>query len=182
MRKETMVVTGLCRLGYVKVLKPVAFSEEDAPKYSVQVMVPKKDKTTLKELNEAITLALENGKSKCFGGKIPAASSLRMPLRDGDAEFPDDENYEGMMFFNCTNTKKPMVVDRKRDLIEDDTEIYSGMWGKVALNAYAFNKKSKGVAMSLSHIQKVKDGEPLGGGRAIVENVFEIMDDDDVLG
>jgi hypothetical protein len=67
---------------------------------------------------------MEVGQSKRWGGKIPA--NLKLPLHDGDTERGDDENYEGMMYFNATSKDAPQIVDRKVQPILDPMECGSG--------------------------------------------------------
>ena len=46
----------------------------------------------------------------------------------------------------------------------DATEVYSGCYGRLTLNFYAYNANgNKGVAAGLGNVQKLEDGEPLGG-------------------
>ena len=46
-----------------------------------------------------------------WGGKVPA--NLKLPLRDGDIDRPDDEAYAGCYFFNANSRQAPQVVDAK---------------------------------------------------------------------
>jgi hypothetical protein len=55
-------------------------------------------------------------------------------------------------------------VDVHCQPIFDTSEIYSGVYTRVSLSFYAFNSNgNKGVACGLQNIQKIKDGESLGG-------------------
>lgn len=66
-------------------------------------------------------------------------------------------------------------------LILDRSEVYSGVYAHVSLSFYAFNTNgNKGVACGLGNIQKVRDGEPLGG-RTNASAEFETIDDEDFL-
>ena len=50
--------------------------------------------------------------------------------------------------------------------------IYSGVYARVSLSFYAFNSNgNRGIACGLQNIQKVKDGESLGG-KARAEDDF----------
>ena len=65
--------------------------------------------------------------------------------------------------------------------ILDRSEVYSGVYAYVSLSFYAFNTNgNKGVACGLGNIQKVRDGEPLGG-RTNASAEFETIDDEDFL-
>lgn len=55
----------------------------------------------------------------------------------------------------------------------DQDEVYSGCYARVSINFYAFNTNgNKGIACGLNNLQKVRDGEPLGG-RSSAENDFD---------
>ena len=167
---ETKVVTGKVRFSYAHVFEPVAANENAEKKYSVSILIPKKDKKTLTKIKNAVEAAKEAGKAK-FGNKIP--NNLKLPLRDGDEEHEDDENYEGMMFVNASSNRKPSIVDENLNEIMDRGEFYSGCWGRVSVNFYAFNVSgNKGIACGLNNLQKLEDGENLGGGGATAEEDF----------
>jgi len=63
---NTRVVTKKVRFSYVHVFEPTAMNEGDTKKYSAAILIPKKDKATIKAIQEAIQSALELGKSKHF--------------------------------------------------------------------------------------------------------------------
>lgn len=179
--QATKVITGKVRLSYVHLFKPVAISEGQEPKYSVCVLIPKSDKDTLKKIQTAIEAAKTAG-LQMWGGRIP--KELKLPLRDGDEERPDQPEYEGMYFINATSKQRPGVVDRNLNEIMDSTEVYSGCWGRVSITFYPFNQAgNKGVACGLNNVQKLADGDYLGG-RSRAEDDFadSLPDDDDILG
>ncbi|KLU65698.1 hypothetical protein DEAC_c23280 [Desulfosporosinus acididurans] len=171
----TSICTGKVRMSYVHVWQPKSINGSDA-KYSVSLIIPKTDKETLNKIKAAIDAAKQEGLSK-FGGKIPA--NLKTPLRDGDMDRPDDEAYVNSYFINANSATKPGVVDRNRQPIFDTTEFYSGCYGRVTLNFYAYNSNgNRGIACGLQNIQKLADGEPLGGRRR-AEDDFDVWEDDD---
>jgi hypothetical protein len=65
------------------------------PKYSCSFIIPKSDAETIGKIKAAIEEAKQNGVSK-WGGKTPA--NLKLPLRDGDVERPDDPAYADAYF------------------------------------------------------------------------------------
>jgi hypothetical protein len=94
---------------------------------------------------------------------MPNRATLKLPLRDGDTE-RTDEAYRDAYFLNANSKAAPQIVDRDLNRILDRVEVYSGCYARVSLNFYAFNTNgNKGVACGLGNIQKVADGEPLGG-------------------
>jgi hypothetical protein len=166
----TKVITGKVRFSYANVFTPKAMEEGQTAKYSISLLIPKKDVATLNKIKAAIVEALESGKAK-FGGKIPA--KYKDPLRDGDEERPDDENYAGCMFVNANSTTKPGLVDANLDPILDKEEFYSGCYGRASVNFYPFNTAgNKGVACGLNNLQKMEDGDRLSGGGATAEEDF----------
>lgn len=134
-------------------------------------------------VTDAIAAAYEEGQSKLKGnGKsVPALSILKTPLRDGDLERPDDEAYKNSFFLNANSTSAPGIVDADRNPIIDKNEVYSGVYGRASINFYAFNSNgNKGIACGLNNLQKISDGDPLGG-KSRAEDDFDTEDDDDFL-
>lgn len=180
---KTKVITDLVRFSYVNIFKSRSFSQGQDEKYSICLLIPKSDKKTLKKIKEAIDAAVAEGISKCWNGKKPA--NLKLPLRDGDDERADEaEEYEGMYFVNANSSNKPGIVDKDCNEILDQSEVYSGCWGRASINFYPFNSNgNRGVAVGLNNIQKIKDDEPLGGAHASAESDFgdgfSYEDDDD---
>ena len=159
------VITGVCRLSYANIWQAKSING-GAPKYSASVLIPKSDAKTLAKVKAAIQAAYEEGEGKLKGnGKTaPSLASLKTPLRDGDTERPDDEAYAGHWFLNANSNTAPGVVDANREPIYDTSEIYSGVYARVSLSFYAFNSNgNRGIACALQNIQKVRDGEALGG-------------------
>lgn len=176
---RTKVITGVnTRLSYFHGWEPVSVNG-GAEKYSVSVLIPKNDKETINAINAAIDAAIEEGISK-FGGKKPNKAAIKLPLRDGDTE-RDDEAYKGHFFINANSNTPPQIVDRSVKPILDRGEVYSGCFARVSLNFFAFNSNgSKGVACGLGNIQKVRDGEPLGG-KSKAEDDFSTIEDEEFL-
>lgn len=176
---ETKVITGVVRLSYANVWEPKSINGGDE-KYSVSLVIPKSDKKTVNAINAAVDAAIEEGIGK-FGGKKPNKATLKLPLRDGDTERPEDEVYRDCYFVNANSTTAPQIVDKKVQPILERDEVYSGCYARVSITFYAFNSKgNKGIACGLGNIQKVKDGERLGG-HTNAEDDFDTLEDDDFL-
>ena len=175
-KATTKVVTGIVRLSYANVWEPASINGSK-PKYSVSLIIPKGDTKTIADINAAIDAAIQEGAAK-FGGKIPNKAALKLPLRDGDIE-RDDEAYKGSYFVNANSTTAPEVVDRSLQRILDRNEVYSGGYARVSINFYAFNSNgTRGIACGLGNIQKVRDGEPLGGKSSAADDFTTDLDDD----
>ena len=179
----TKVITGVnTRWSYVNAWEPKSING-GAPKYSVSLIIPKSDTKTIEKIQAAIQAAYEEGQGKLKGnGKsVPALSVLKTPLRDGGAERPDDEAYADSYFVNANSGTAPGIVDADRNPIIDRSEVYSGVYGRASINFYAFNSNgNKGIACGLNNLQKIRDGEPLGG-KTRAEDDFATEDDDDFL-
>lgn len=152
---------------------------EETPKYSVSAIIDKSDTKTINAIKAAIEQAKKEAVSK-FGGKIP--NNLKTPLRDGDIERSEDSAYKGSYFFNANSRQAPQVVDAKVQPILDQSEVYSGAYGRISVTFYGYNSNgNRGIAAGLGNIQKLKDGEPLGG-RVSAVNEFGTVEDEDFLG
>ena len=168
-----------CRLSYAHLWEPDSVNGSE-PKYSVSCIIDKKDKDTIAKIRKAIETAKEEGEGR-WGGKIPV--NLKISLRDGETDRPEDEAYAGSMFLNANSKQVPQIVDRQVQPILDQSEVYSGCYGRVSITFYAYNSNgNKGVAAGLGNVQKLRDGEPLGS-RANAKDEFEAVDDgeDDFL-
>ena len=177
---STKVITGKVRASFVHVFEPQSVNGSE-PKYSCSFIIPKSDTETIAAIKAAIEQAKQDGVAK-FGGKIPP--NLKLPLRDGDIDRPDDPNYADCYFVNANSKERPGLVDRRRIPITDPLELYSGCYVRASINFFAFNTNgNKGIAAGLGNIQKWADGEPLNG-RVRAEDEFEALDaedDDDFL-
>ena len=157
------VITGPdTRWSYANVWEPKSING-GTPKYSVSLIIPKSDTKTIAKIEAAIEAAYKEGEAKLKGnGKsVPALSVIKTPLRDGDMERPDDPAYAN-----------PILTR---------SEVYSGVYGRASISFYAFNSSgNKGIACGLNNLQKIRDGEPLGG-KASAESDFASDEDDDFL-
>ena len=172
---STKVITGKARASFVHVFEPQSINGSE-PKYSCSLIIPKSDTQTVRAIQAAIEQAKQEGVAK-FGGKIP--QNLKLPLRDGDIDRPDDPAYADSYFVNANSKEKPGVVNRKRLPITDPLELYSGCYVRASINFYPFNTNgNRGIAAGLGNIQKWADGEPLNG-RARAEDEFGALDSED---
>lgn len=178
MNELTNVTTGEVRLSYVHLFKPYAFQPGQEEKFSCTLLIPKTDIDTMTRINNAIAAATEKGVSDRWNGVRPPV--IPNPVYDGDGVRPSD----GMEFgpeckghWVLTASAKadypPEVVDANMNPIINQSEIYSGIYGKVNLSffPYAFGGK-KGIGCGLGPVQKLRDGESLGGSAPTAAQVF----------
>ena len=161
----TKVVTGWdTRWSYANVWEARGV-DGGRPAWSVSLIIPKNDKATLDKINKAMRAAYDEGQNtlKGNGKTVPSFESLDLPLRDGDAK--GDPAYENAFYLNAKNYQRaPGIVDVNKQPILDHAEVYSGVYGRACISFYCYNKSgNKGIGVSLLHLQKGRDGEPLGG-------------------
>ena len=155
------VITGEnTRWSYANVWEPKSING-GTPKYSVSLIIPKSDTKTIAKIKAAIEAAYVEGESKLKGNSksVPPLAAIKTPLRDGDAERPDDPAYANAYFINAN----------------------SGVYGRASITLYAFNSNgNRGIACGLNNLQLIRAGEPLGG-KASAESDFATDDDEDFL-
>lgn len=159
------VMTPPFRVSYPNVFKAKFNKLSNKDEYSVVALFPKDaDLSVMKAAAEA---AVEEkwGKDKT---KWP--QKLKSPFRD-QGERADEETgnlpngYEkGAVFINLKSKQRPGVVDAQVNDIINEADFYAGCWARATVSCYAYDQAgNKGVAFGLTNLQKVKDGEPLGG-------------------
>lgn len=150
------IVTNEVRLSFVHLFEPHSFG--DAPeRYSVMALIPKTDTETVARIEKAVAEAAKAH----FGESIPMV--LKSPLRDGDRD-RDGGEFAGHYFINAKSKFAPQVVDQNVQPITDPAQVYSGCYGRVSLEFYAYSVSgNSGVAAGLGNVQKLRDGERLGG-------------------
>jgi hypothetical protein len=163
----TKVVTGRARLSYVHLFTPHAHNPGQEPKYSVTILVPKTDTATKARLDTAIQTAIQDGISSKWNGVKPPILSI--PVYDGDGVRPSDgmpfgRECKGHWVLTASSKQSPQVVDLTCQPIINQSEIYSGIYGRVSVKFFPYNANGKkGVGVGLNNVQKWEDGEPLGG-------------------
>ena len=177
------VVTGVnTRWSYVNAWEPKSING-GAPKYSVSLIIPKSDTKTVAKIKAAIEAAYREGEAKLKGNSrsVPSMDAIKLPLRDGDKERPDDPAYANSYFMNANSNTAPGIVDADCQPILERSEVYSGVYGRASVNFYAFNSNgNRGIACSLNNLQKIRDGEHLGG-KSSAEEDFATEEEDDFL-
>ena len=91
---NTKVVTGKVRFSFVNVFEARAFGENNDPKYSVMLLIPKTDVGTIDRCKKAIDVAAQRGLTTKFGGKLPPI--LKTTFKDADK----DTDQDGEIFKN----------------------------------------------------------------------------------
>ena len=178
MNELTNITTGEVRLSYVHLFKPYAAMAGQEEKYSCTVLVPKTDTATMGRMNAAIEAAKQRGINEKWNGQCPPI--VPTPVYDGDGVRPSDgmtfgPECKGHWVFTASakTDYPPEIVDKMVNPIMNQSEVYSGMYGRVNVTffPYAFGGK-KGIGCSLKSVQKLRDGEPLGGSAPSAAQAF----------
>ena len=176
----TKVITNPVRLSYVHLLEPSSAFEGNDPKYSAVILIPKEDKETLEKIRAAQKQALEDGKSTKFNGKIPP--NWKSTLRDGDTDADLERNpeYAGHYFMSVSSsaTRKPGIVDASLQQVISPDQVYSGVYARVSINAFAFNVSgNKGVSFGLNNVQVLGYGDSLTGGATAEQDFADFAEE-----
>ncbi len=164
---QTNVTTGQVRLSYVHLFQPYAHNPGQEPKYEVTLLIPKSDVATKQRIDSAIQAAIQAGISSKWNGVRPP--QLSIPIHDGDGGRPSDgmpfgDECKGHWVMRASSKQQQAVVDANLNPIINETEVYSGMYARVNINFFAYNASGKkGIGCGLGPVQKLGDGEPLGG-------------------
>lgn len=162
----TKFTTGVIRGSYLNVFKaklPQNPKPGDEPKFSMVVLIPKTDTVTLDKIKKAQEAAIN---LKWVSKRPPKIDST---LHDGDGVKPSNgEDYgdecKGCMVMSVSSKFKPQIIDRQGNEIIDPSEVVSGDYFKVSLNAYGYDFSGKrGVSFGLGNLLFWEKGESLGG-------------------
>jgi len=166
MASSTQITTGKVRFSYCNLFTPRAIDNGPA-KYSVTLLIPKKDKATLAKIKGAIEAAKTLYMQRNSGKKLP--TNLKNTLHNGDGERPNGgefgEECHGCYVMTVSSKNPPVIVDADKVPITDPQDLYSGCYGRAIINFYVYDTQgNKGVSAGHNGIMKLYDGEPLGGG------------------
>ncbi len=175
---KTTYKTAIAKISYPNLFKPKLNTLSAKNQYSVDLLFSKNTNDI-----DVIKKAIETEIRESFPDAIknPAKlKAIRNPIKDGDGTKektgePYSSEYHGHWFITLKNERKPGVVDAKLQPIVNEEEIYGGCFGRASFTTYSYPKAGsknqaigRGVSLSLVNFQKVRDGEPLGGGGPLV--------------
>ena len=191
------VVTGVVRGSFVNVLTPRYNEKKKAEEYSMELLIPKSDKKTLKRIERANEAVL----NYTFKGKKPLGKGWNIGVKDGDKMtkiITDDSSGDEKEVLlkklrpeiadhyvvRVSTKEAPEVVDYpNRNDITDPSAIKSGDYFRVSFNAYGYGEqgsdlKDAGITYFLNNVQFLKAGEALGGGISADQDFEDELDDD----
>lgn len=164
------VLTGEVRLSYANLSTPKSPMNNPTaePKYSVTLLIPKRDTATKADIDQSFEAAARAAVNEKWGGVRPPV--IQSIIHDGDGVrqngTPFGPECKGHWVLTASSKNKPGVVHISNLKCElDPKDIYSGMYGRATIRFYGFNSGGKkGIGCGLGNIVKIRDGEPLAGG------------------
>ena len=161
----TKIVTGKVRFSFVNIWEPQAPADGGEPKYNITLLIPKTDTATLQKIQAAMAEAREKFCQRNGANALPQKPVHN--LYDGDGARKNGDHFgpecKGCYVINVKSKQKPVIVDAFRNPITDPAEVYSGCYGRAAIDFFGYNTAgSKGISAGLLSIQKLSDGEPFG--------------------
>lgn len=181
----TIVTTSEFRLSHPHLLKPSKIKNTDnPPTYSMEMFFDKKT-TRMEVLNTALkTAATEKwGPDKAKWPKV-----LLSPIQDGDKPMGQKQEMRpecaGCWVVKASSNAEyapPHIVGPDPKIkLTSEAEIYAGCYARAFLKAFAYDKAGKtGVKFVVDGVQKLRDGQPLGGKRAATD-MFGVVEGDPV--
>ena len=178
--KPGKLITPVFRVSYPNVFKPRKNDLNGKDEYGLVAVF---DKTA--DLS-ALRVAAKRVCEEKWGKDPNKWPELRSPFRKNEEKWKKDDNgnkveidpyVAGGIFLNLKCNQAPGIVDAQVQAILEPREFYAGCYARAEVAAAAYEQKgNKGVAFYLRNVQKVRDGEPLGGVSR-PEDAFEAIGD-----
>ena len=168
---NTQMTTGEVRLSYAHLYDPYS-NNGGEPKYSVTVLMPKTDVQAKARLDAAFEAAKQKGIAEKWNGVLPPV--VAAAIHDGDGVRPNGEPFgaecRGCWVFTASSKNPVPLVDASMNPIVQKGELYSGCYARVCVSLFPYNSNGKrGIGIGLEAVQKLRDGDPLGGGVSVAD-------------
>lgn len=172
MLTANQMTTNKVRLSYVHLDEPFVRNQGEAGKYCTTILMPKSDTDAKARLDAAKQAAIQKGITDKWNGVMPPV--VADPVYDGDGVRPNGEPFgpecKGHWVFTASSSSPVPVVDANQNPIINSTEVYSGCYARVCVSFFPYNSNGKrGIGCGLEAVQKLEDGEPLGGGVSVAD-------------
>jgi len=169
------IITPEFRAAFISVFRATAQKQQDGSmgkaKFSVRAAFPP---TSDISLLKAQAGAAAQDK---WGDKIP--KTIRSPFRlneELENPVPGIGDDWWILTFSATEDRRPGIVDSNLQDIIDEADVYSGAWYRAQVRAFAYdNAGNKGVSFGLQNLQKLRNDDPMGGGRTPANKAFEAV-------
>lgn len=175
------VRTGEVKLSFPRLFELDPTAEFNKDKYSTSIIITEEEKKFLEQVvvKNAYYDAIKTYQK--WGGAQP--KNFQMPtfkllsLEEKEMFYPASQGtYYSLI---AKTTEKPQLVDLQTKPLQDKNELYSGVIVRLSLSAYPWAYGGKtGVSFSLGVVQKLADGQRIGGSPA--NNLSMFADTSDV--
>jgi len=165
--------TSKFRVSFPYVFRPAKPMQAGAePKYSIVMLFPKG--ADLSALRKA---AVEAATEKWGADQNKWPKNMRNPFRNqGEKQFEGYE--EGAFFITATSKQRPGLVDQKLNDIIEDRDFYPGCYARASVKAFAYSQAGNhGVSFGLQNVQKLAEGDPLGGRTKPTDDFEAVVDE-----
>jgi hypothetical protein len=173
------------RGSYPNVHVPRGFAESE-PKYSISLLLPKGSSLEKEIRAEVKRVAEEKWGAKAKGiVEKQDAHSMRALLKNGDEENDNGEQKaEGHWLLKASNKARPLVIDRKRRELDEDSGLpYGGCYCNIKIDIWAQdNQFGKFLNCRLLGVQFWADGDAFGAAPTKADEFDMAEDDDDDAG
>ena len=143
------------------------------PKYELTALFPADaDLTALKKAAAQVLI------DKFGADQTTWPKKLHNPFKDqGDYEY--DGYVPGQMMIRMSTKNKPGVITADGKTITEEQYFYSGCYACAIVTPFWFDMETKkGVSFGLEMVQKLGEGDPLGGRARVASEEFEAVADD----
>lgn len=153
------VITPEFRVAFPYIFRPSRpMQEGGTPKFTITMLFAKG-----MDISALTTTAEAALREKWGADPAKWPKNIRSPFRDqGEKEFEGYE--EGAKFIIATTLQRPGLVDAQVQDIIDESDFYPGCYARASVRAFTYDKAgNRGVAFGLQNVQKLRDGDSLGG-------------------
>lgn len=159
------------RISFPSVFAPSSYDGSQEAKYSATFIVEKGS-----EAHRQIVAGIKDLIAQKWPKRKPA--NLKICLRDGSEKGHLDGFGEDVVFFNATNTARPLVLNRdKTPLVQEDGVLYAGCYVNAHIEFWAQdNQYGKRVNATLQGVQFRSEGPAFGGAPRVTADDFEDLD------
>lgn len=190
--RQDVVVLKNVRLGFPKLWKAEAATDEATPKFGASFIIEESSaeyKANVKACEAAVAYVAKKRWLEKHEKITSAIERKRKAFRDGDGETNEEgDTYTGFadsMIVAAKNNKRPQILNRdKTPLAEEDGVIYAGCYVDAVVSFYTTADKKQGgngLFASIEIVRFRKDGEPFGAGKLDADDYLDDLDDDDVI-
>jgi Protein of unknown function (DUF2815) len=171
---------------YMTVFEPRAVDPASKPKYGLSILYGKASlplMVTRLDTKKSVTLqsVIDEVGKDFFGAAWGVDPKIRVLVKDGDVERPQDAVYKGKVFIAMNSERKPTLVDAQNNQVFTPDEIYSGCLVRAQATVAAYQMAvNKGVTLYVNGVQVLKKLEPIAG--TVVQFDPVAVDETDPLG